>query len=73
MMYERPPTELLSTCSSLPIDFLTSMALGFIGYNSGEYDTVWDLSNRICDRFLPLQGKTCCQTGRTGLFFAPIM
>ena len=37
----------------LRFDVLVLTALALFNYNTNEQDTVWDLSNRICDRYLP--------------------
>ena len=36
----------------LQCDALVLTALALFNYNTNQ-DTVWDLSNRICDRYLP--------------------
>ena len=37
----------------LQCDALVLTALALFNYNTNDQDTVWDLSNRICDRYLP--------------------
>jgi hypothetical protein len=44
--------ELLAALPSVRFDLLVLTALVLI-YKRREQDTVWDLSNRICDRYFP--------------------
>jgi len=36
-----------------PADLLVSSLAALILYKQASFDTVWDLSNRVCDRYLP--------------------
>jgi hypothetical protein len=37
----------------LQFDVLVLTALALFNYNTNDHDTIWDLSNRVCDRYLP--------------------
>jgi hypothetical protein len=37
----------------LQFDVLVLTALALFTYNTKDRDTVWELSNRVCDRYLP--------------------
>ena len=37
----------------LQFDVLVLTALALFNYNTNGQDTIWDLSNRVCDRYLP--------------------
>jgi hypothetical protein len=37
----------------LQFDVLVLTALALFNYNTNHQDTVWDVTNRICDRYLP--------------------
>jgi hypothetical protein len=43
-----------------PADLLLSALAALIVYKQASFDTVWDLSNRVCDRYLP-QNHTTAQ------------
>jgi hypothetical protein len=47
--------ELLSTVLTplQPSDLLLSALAALILCKQASFDTVWDLSNRVCDRYLP--------------------
>ena len=50
-----PTPELLSTILTpvQPADvFLTTLA-ALVFCEQGPFDTIWNLSNRVCDRYLP--------------------
>ena len=38
---------------SLQFDVLVLTAMALLNYSTSDQDTVWDMSNRICDRYLP--------------------
>lgn len=47
-------SSLLAALPLFQFDFLlASIALGRIARNAPEYETVWDMANRVCDRWLP--------------------
>ncbi len=50
--------ELLSTIVAplQPSDLLLSALAVLILCRQGPFDTVWDLTNRVCDRYLPQAG-----------------
>jgi hypothetical protein len=37
----------------LQFDVLLLTALALFNYNTNDHDTIWDLSNRVCDHYLP--------------------
>ena len=37
----------------LQFDVLVLTALALFSYNTNDQDTIWELSNRVCDRYLP--------------------
>lgn len=48
--------ELLSTLLAPPVqprDVLLSALVTLILCRQASFDTVWDLTNRVCDRYLP--------------------
>ena len=45
--------ERVGDFSALQLDLLVFTALALFNYNSNHQDSVWDVSNRICDRYLP--------------------
>lgn len=50
-----PTQELLSTILTplQPADLVVSTLAALILYRQARFDTVWDLTNRVCDRYLP--------------------
>ena len=38
---------------SLHLNLLTFAAVALFNFNTNHQDTVWDVTNRICDRYLP--------------------
>jgi hypothetical protein len=38
---------------SLQFDVLVLTAMALLNYSTSHQDTVWDVSNRICDRYFP--------------------
>jgi hypothetical protein len=44
--------DLIAGFPSLQFDLLALTAVALFNYNTHQ-DTVWDVSNRICDRYLP--------------------
>lgn len=50
-----PTQELISTIL-MPVQpadvFLTALA-GLVFCQQGPFDSIWNLSNRVCDRYLP--------------------
>jgi hypothetical protein len=53
-----PTQEILSTIL-IPVQpadvFLTTLA-ALVFCKEGPFDSIWDLSNRVCDRYLPQMG-----------------
>jgi hypothetical protein len=45
--------DLIAGFSSLQFDLLALTAAALFAHNKPHQDTVWDLPNRICDRYLP--------------------
>ncbi len=45
--------DLIAGFPSLHFDLLALTAVAIFAQNNPDHDTVWDLSNRICDRYLP--------------------
>ena len=45
--------ERIAGLHSLQFDLVVLTAFALFNYNSNGHDTVWDVSNRICDRYLP--------------------
>jgi hypothetical protein len=41
----------------LQFDVVVLTALALFNYSTGHHDTVWDVSNRVCDRYLPELNK----------------
>jgi hypothetical protein len=44
-------TELTARFPSLQFDMLVCTTLALFSSNASPDDTIWDLSNRICDRY----------------------
>ena len=38
---------------SLHLNLLTFTAVALFNFNTNHHDNVWDVTNRICDRYLP--------------------
>ena len=53
MFSKLPFADLIAGLPSLQFDLLALMAVALFAQNKPEHDTLWDLSNRICDRYLP--------------------
>jgi hypothetical protein len=55
-----PTQEILSTIL-IPVQpadvFLTTLA-ALVFCKEGPFDSIWDLSNRVCDRYLPQMGAS---------------
>jgi hypothetical protein len=53
MFFQLLFAEHLAGLPLLQIDVLLLTALALFNYNTNDHDTIWDLSNRVCDRYLP--------------------
>jgi hypothetical protein len=53
MFFQLLFTEHIAGLPLLQFDVLVLTALALLKYNSNDHDTVWDVSNRICDRYFP--------------------
>jgi hypothetical protein len=53
MFFQLLFAEHIAGLPSLQFDVLVLTALALFNYSTGHQDTVWDVSNRICDRYLP--------------------
>ena len=48
--------NIVEMVTALPSSRCALLALSTVAmavFSAAEYDTVWDLSNRVCDRYLP--------------------
>ena len=45
--------EGIGSLPSLQCDVLVLTAMALFKYRTSHQDTVWDVSNRICDRYFP--------------------
>ena len=52
MLFQLLFAERILNLPSLHFNLLTFTALVLFNY-SRDHDTVWDVSNRVCDRYLP--------------------
>jgi hypothetical protein len=53
MFFQLLFAEHIARLPLLQFDVLVLTALALFNYNTNDQDTVWDLSNRVCDRYLP--------------------
>jgi len=53
MIFQLLFTEHIAGLPLLQFDVLVLTAMALFNYNANHQDTVWDLSNRVCDRYLP--------------------
>jgi hypothetical protein len=55
-----PTQQLLSSIliTAQPADVFLSALAALVFCQQGPFDSIWDLSNRVCDRYLPQMGTS---------------
>jgi len=53
MFFQLLLPEGIGSLPCLQFDVLVLTAMALIKYRTSHQDTVWDVSNRICDRYFP--------------------
>jgi hypothetical protein len=59
MLFQLLFAERIVDLRSLHLNPLTFTALAVFNFNANHHDTVWDVSNRICDRYFPGLKQAC--------------
>ena len=53
MFFQLLFAERIAGLPLLQFEVLVLTAVALFNYNTKGQDTIWDLSNRVCDRYLP--------------------